>query len=56
MNDIEKTVFAMDLAFNLVQRDEKILAISLVRKLFNCGLVDAKQFVDYVEFLYDLGN
>ena len=56
MDEIDKANIAMDLVFNLLRHEEKILAVSLVRKIYRCNLKDAVTFVNFVEYLYDLGN
>ena len=56
MDEIDKANIAMDLVFNLLRHEEKILAVSLVRKIYSCNLKDAVTFVNFVEYLYNLGN
>ena len=56
MDEIDKTNMAMNLVFDLLRHEEKILAIKLIRTIYHCGLHDAKSFVDFIEYIYNLGN
>ena len=56
MNEIDKINMAMNLVFDLLRHEEKILAIKLIRTIYHCGLHDAKSFVNFIECIYNLGN
>ncbi len=51
MNEIEKVKFAIMLAEDLLGADKKILALRLIKALYQTNLHEAKLFVDKIEAL-----
>ena len=49
MNEIEKTVLAVMVTDELLERKQKILAIKIVRLMYSATLQEAKDFVDRLE-------
>lgn len=49
MNEIEKAVLAVMVVDELLKIDRKILAIKIIRFIYNANLRDAKDFVDRLE-------
>jgi len=61
MTEIEKADFAIWLVKKLLFIDKKILAVACVKRLYDCGIADAKKLVENIgicadrEFLEYLG-
>lgn len=49
MNEIEKAIFAIQMAKDLLAHDKKILAVKLICRLYKVGLKPAKDFVDLLQ-------
>ena len=49
MSEIEKAILAVMVADELLKRKQKILAIKIIRFMYNATLRDAKDFVDRLE-------
>lgn len=49
MNEIEKAALAVMVTDELLSIDKKILAIKIIRFMYNAHLRDAKDFVDRLE-------
>ena len=49
MNDIEKVILAVMVSQELLKINKKILAIKIIRFMYNANLPDAKQFVDRLQ-------
>lgn len=49
MNELEKAITAVMIAQELLQNGKKILAIKIIRFMYNATLRDAKDFVDRLE-------
>ncbi len=51
MSEIEKTILAVMIAGELLKVNKKILAIKIIRFMFQANLPDAKQLVDRLQAL-----
>ena len=49
MSEIEKTILAVMITQELLKNEKKILAIKIIRFMYNANLSDAKHFVDRLE-------
>lgn len=56
MNDMVKASRAAVVVFDLLQEDKKSRAIWLMEMTYQCDKVDAKDFVEVIESIYNAGN
>ncbi len=56
MDEIDKANMTMNLVYDLLRHEEKILAVKLTMTIYKCNIRDAKSFVDFIEHIYNLGN
>ena len=51
MSEIEKALLALVITKELLTANKKILAIKIIRLMYNANLKDAKELVDRIEAL-----
>jgi ribosomal protein L7/L12 len=49
MTEMEKVILGNMIVYELLKNEKKILAVKIIRFMYDTGLPEAKEYIDYIQ-------